>query len=168
MKDEFVIGLAGSPFGLDGRIKIHSLSGFTGHLLGMKNAAVRVGGTTTVYKVEAAFSAPLSIKLAGVDSPEAARALKGAEILADRAGAAPLESGEFYIEDLKGLAVFSGGEQAGVIGDVIEGGGGFLVEIVRGSGKKCLVPFRNEFFGRLDIEAGTAELLAPWILDDVI
>lgn len=184
MKDFFIVALAGSPFGLSGRLKIESLSGEEAHLLGLKKVLLRKsspalqGGQTLLdgqarpgnpekeYIIEEVFTSPLSVKFAGIDSPEAAKALKGAEILAPREQAAPLRKGEFYIEDLRGLNVVTAGKSIGTIHDVIEGGGGFLVEILlEPDGEKRLVPFRNEFFGQVDLAAGRAELLETWILE---
>jgi 16S rRNA processing protein RimM len=169
MVEEFVIGLIGAPFGVEGRVKIRSLSGEFDHLLSLESVRLRLGEKIAEYRVEAVSASPPSIKLTGFDSPEAVKFLKGAEILSDRAHAAPLDSDEFYIEDLKGVDVFApdrtgGKTQVGVISDVLEGSG-FLVEITLASGVKRLVPFRSEFFGDVDVTAGKAELLVRWILD---
>lgn len=166
MTERFVIGLVGLPFGLDGRVKVRSLSGEEEHLLKLKKAVLRKHGAEREYAVESAFSRPLSLKFAGVDSPEAAKALGGGEIIAERNEAAPLREGEFYIEDLKGLVVYAAeSETIGRISDILEGGGSFLAEITLVSGEKRLVPFRSEFFGDIDPARGRAELLVRWILE---
>ena len=106
------------------------------------------------------------MRFSGVQSPEAAKALKGAEIIAGRESAAPLKEGEFYIEDLKGLAVTGGnGETLGHITDILEGGGGYLVEIELSDGRKRLAPFRNEFFADVLLDEGKIALLETWVLE---
>ena len=165
MTERFATALLGSPFGLTGRVKIEPFSGEEGHLLGLKKALLRLGTLEKEYTIEEVFTAPPSIKLKGIDSPEAAKTLKGSEILVPREQAAPLQEGEFYVEDLRGLEVIAGGKTIGFITDVIEGGGGFLAELLLVPGEKRLVPFRNEFFGPVDPAAGRTELLAPWILE---
>jgi 16S rRNA processing protein RimM len=188
MTERFVIGLVGLPFGLDGRVKVRSLSGEEEHLLRLKKAVLRKNGEEVEHTVEAAFSQPLSLKFAGIDSPEAAKLLGGAEIIAGREEAAPLREGEFYIEDLKGLAVYAAktaperavpgqtpegtvperspeNEIVGHISDIVEGGASFLAEVTLVSGEKRLVPFRNEFFGPVDLVPGRIELLLRWILE---
>ena len=108
----------------------------------------------------------LHIRFTGVDSPEAARGLKGAEIIAPREQAAPLKEGEFYVEDLKGLEVRDPmGEILGRIINVVEGGGGDLAEVQLPGGEKRLVPFRKEFFGEPCLQKGCIELLELWILE---
>ncbi|MDR1306752.1 MAG: ribosome maturation factor RimM [Treponema sp.] len=170
MIERFVVALAGASFGLKGWLKITSLSGETTHLRSLKRVFLRDG---TEYAIEGVSLSPLSVKLAGIDSPEAARMLTGAEMLVPRAEAVPLGEGEFYVEDLRGLEVFTlpgapgagkAGDPVGHIADVIEGGGGFLAEILFPSGEKKLVPFRNEFFGPVDSLSRRIELLETWIL----
>jgi 16S rRNA processing protein RimM len=168
--ESFVVGLVGSPFGLKGFVKIRSLSGETEHLTAPAELTLRQDGKDKVYAVEArelrvGLSPVLLMKFAGIDTPEEAKALLGAEIIAGRAQAAPLKPGEFYVEDLKGLAVrAAGGEVLGHITDILEGGGGNLAEIRLNSGEIRLVPFREEFFGPISLETGEAELLERWIL----
>ena len=108
----------------------------------------------------------LLIRFAGIDCPEAAASLNGAEIIAGRDFAAPLKEGEFYVEDLKGLEVVNTeGKTLGHIVNVLEGGGGDLAEVKLPSGTNSLVPFRKEFLGDVNFEKGNIVLLEPWILD---
>ena len=165
MTGRFVAAVIGAPFGLTGRVKIESLSGEESHLLKLKEIVLRKGELEQKYTIEEAFDSPLSLKLEGINSPEEARTIKGAEILVMRSHAAPLQKGEFYIEDLRGMEVFAEDKLEGTISDLFEGGGGFLAEITLKSGEKKLVPFRNEFFGQIDPAAGRAELLNTWILE---
>jgi 16S rRNA processing protein RimM len=167
--DRFVVGLVGAPFGLKGFVKVRSLSGETGHLAAVSEVTLRLDGREKKYVLEESVPGLPSIlmKFAGINSPEEAAVLNGAEIIAGRDGAAPLKPGEFYIEDLRGLAVVAAdnNEVLGRIAGVIEGGGGDLAEITLTSGEKKFVPFRGEFFGDIDLERGTAALLERWILE---
>jgi 16S rRNA processing protein RimM len=171
MTETFVAGLVGAPFGLKGFVKARSLSGEIEHLLRLSSASLRQEGNEKLWEIEDARPAPpgpfVLIKFRGLDSPEAVKALNGAEILVKREEAAPLKPGEYYIEDLKGLAVHAApdGEILGTIADVIEGGGGSLVEIRLNQGERRLVPFRGEFFGEIDLACRRAELLCRWILE---
>ena len=108
----------------------------------------------------------LLIRFSGVETPEAASLLKGAEIVAGREFAAPLGEGEFYIEDLKGLEVTGqNGETLGHIIEIVEGGGGFLAEVLLVLGGAKLIPFRKEFFGDINFDLGKIELLEFCVLD---
>jgi 16S rRNA processing protein RimM len=176
MTSRFTAALVGAPFGITGRVKIKSLSGEVGHILALKTVVLRQEGRERSYRVEESTPTPLTMKFAGIESPEAAKTLRGAEILVDRSQAAPLAEGEFYIEDLLGLKVFlceapelgnspGNANPVGEISGIVEGGGGFLAEIALPSGEKKLIPFRDEFFGGIDSERGRAELIQGWILE---
>jgi len=167
----FAAGMVGPPFGLKGFVKVKPFEGSGGHLAALKEVVIRregrEGEEKTLKVEEAAVQGgAVLMKFAGIDSPEAARALTGAEVVVDRAHAAPLEKGEFYVEDLKGMEVR--GPDGGAIGritDVIEAGGGDLVEIELPDGKKRLVPFRKEFFGEIGVEEGFIVLRETWVLE---
>ena len=106
------------------------------------------------------------IRFAGIDNPEKAALLNGAEIIAPRENAAPLKEGEYYVEDLKGLEVIDReGKTLGHIIAIVEGGGGNLAEVKLLSGGTRLAPFRNEFFGDVSFEKGQIVLLESWVLE---
>ena len=181
MTEKFIIGLAGAPFGVKGFLKVHPCSGEIDHLLKLQSVVVSKDGREKLLQIEEIAPAPPSVlmRFAGIDSPEAAKTLNGAQLLAGREQAAPLGDGEFYVEDLKGLAVITkdgltadcgqdddqAGEIIGHITDIIEGGGGELAEIELTGGEKRLVPFRREFFSEICPEKGRLILQNLWILE---
>jgi 16S rRNA processing protein RimM len=166
--ERFVVGLVGAPFGVKGFVKVRSLSGEYDHLSRLDSVTLKLGGAEKFWEVEDTLliNRGVAVKFRGIDTPEAAKELNGAEMIANREHAAPLEANEFYVSDLQGLAVISAsGELLGRIVSVVEGGGGSLAEIRLNSGEVKLAPFRNEFFGDISVEAGTAVLLCPWVLE---
>lgn len=170
MVDRFITGIIGAPYGVRGYIRLQLFSGETAHIKRLSRIVLRRGQKELLFEVEGTQKAGKAflIKLKGVDSPEAARLLQGAELIVRREDAAPLRKDEYYIEDLRGLTVYSPtpeGEVVGTIADVVEGGGGQLVEIRCSDGSYKLVPFRNEFFGAIEVEKGFAVLKERWILE---
>jgi 16S rRNA processing protein RimM len=165
----FTAGIIGAPFGLEGFVKVKPLSGEIEHLLRLKSAALRQDGKERVLAIEeSAPNAPnVVMRFAGFNSPEAARALGGAELIVSREEAAALKPGEFYVEDLKGLAVIAepSAQILGHINAIIEGGGGDLAEITLNNGNPKLVPFRKEFFTCIDLEKRQVTLNNLWILE---
>jgi len=166
----FIAGIVGAPFGLEGFVKVKPLSGEIEHLLKLRSATLRQNGKERTLTVEE--SAPngdaVIIRFAGFNSPEAAKALAGAELIVSREEAAVLKPGEFYIEDLKGLAVLAPTPEAQILGHInaiIEGGGGDLAEITLNSGKLKLVPFLKEFFSDFDLENRRVTINNLWILE---
>ena len=167
MLEEFVAGAIGAPFGVKGHCKVKVFSGDTRKLQALPVVLLRKDGVERRYAVEETGGAASSffMKFRGVDTPEAAKLLTGWELVVDRADAAPLDKDEYYIADLRGAEVFLEGLKVGEIVDVLEGGGGQLVEIALPGGERKLVPFRHEFFGSVDPAAHRAELLEAWILE---
>jgi 16S rRNA processing protein RimM len=178
VREQFVAGIIGAPFGLHGFVKVKPLSGETEHLLRLKEAVLRLNGREKILAIEESSAAAPAVlmRFTGYNSPEDAKALSGAELLVGRKDAAPLKPGEYYIEDLKGLAVIGGdvgdaGENAaereiiGHIAAIIEGGGGDLAEIQLNDGKKRLVPLRKQVFPDIDPQNGHIILKNLWILE---
>ena len=169
MPDTFVAGIVGAPFALNGFVKVKPLSGETAHLLKLTSVTLRQDGRERLLDIEesAAAGSAVLMRFAGCLCPEDAGVLRGAELLVSRKDAAPLHDGEFYVEDLKGLAVVSAddGEILGHITAIIEGGGGDLAEIRLNDGKTRLVPFRKEFFTGIEPEKGQVLLKNRWVLE---
>jgi 16S rRNA processing protein RimM len=169
MTKRFVAGIVGAPFGLKGFVKVKPLSGEIEHLLKLDSVILRQGEQEREFSIEESAAIPpaVAIRFAGFNTPEASQALKGAELMVERKDAAPLQEGEFYVEDLKGLAVLlaDGAEPLGHIIGVIEGGGGDLAEICLNDGEKKLIPFRKEFFSDIDLEKKQLILQNQWILE---
>jgi 16S rRNA processing protein RimM len=167
LTEQFVAALVGAPFGVKGFVKIRPLSGETEHLERLETATLRSAKGKATFSIEEIriIGKDLAMKFRGIETPEAARTLSGAELLVGRDQAAPLGEGEYYVEDLRGLAIHnSRGERLGEIRDVLEGGNGQLIEALLSGGETRLIPFRNEFFGEVDPEKGRAILLAEWVL----
>jgi 16S rRNA processing protein RimM len=167
VKTHFILGLVGPPFGLKGFVKVRPFSGETGHFFHLNEITLRKGAKDESRKVAEIMlnGDTLLVRFMGIESPEAAAVLNGAEIIAGREFAAPLNDGEFYVEDLKGLEVLNGEDVLGHINDLVEGGGGFLAEVKLSSGALRFVPYRREFFGEVNLALGTIVLLEPWVLD---
>lgn len=166
--ERFSSATIGAPFGVKGFVKLISHSGEYEHLAALERFIVVRDGREQLLSVEEVrdHGGALIVKFAGVDSPEDASLLKGLQVLVDRDQAAPLNEGEFYVEDLKGLALVFEGEAVARVSDIVEGGGAELVEVVMndGSGTR-FIPFRKEFIGDIDTDAGTVVLLVRWILE---
>jgi 16S rRNA processing protein RimM len=168
LTERFVVALVGAPFGVKGFVKARSLSGETEHLERLETVVLRRQDGEKTFQIEAirTIGSSLAIKFRGIETPEAARTLSGAELLAERDQAAPLDEGEYYVEDLRGILVCnSRGTNLGEITDVLESGNGQLIELRLSGGGTRLVPFKNEFFGEVDSEKRRAVLLKEWILE---
>ena len=173
--DWLITGRVRGTFGLEGFIKIESCSGEYEHFLNLKEIKLQLPskGTETqppelFYQVEECVvrNADALLKLRGIDSPEAAKKLHGADILVPRDMACPHERGEFYINDLCNSDLVYKGNSVGTIADVVEGGGGLLLEVSEAAtGRTVYIPFRSQFIGKINIPAKQVELMHRWILE---
>lgn len=95
------------------------------------------------------------VKFAGVDTPEAAQALRGKVLYLDRADDT-LEEGQYYFQDLMGLTVEDAdtGEVYGTLADVSETGANNVYHIAFPDGKVRLIPAIPEVVLSIDLEAG--------------
>ena len=160
MTKQFVVALVGAPFGIKGFVKAKPLSGEIDHLEQLETVVLRREGRETRFSIEETLRVgpSLAIKFRGIDTPEAAKALSGAEMLAGREEAAPLGVDEYYVEDLRGIPVTdTAGKVLGHIADVLEGGGGELIEMRLPGGELKLVPFRKEFFGEVSVDDASVD-----------
>lgn len=173
--DWLITGKVRGTFGLEGFIKIESCSGEYEYFFNLKEVMLQfpcketeIRHSQVSYQVDECIvrSADALLKLRGIDSPEAAKKLHGADILVPRDMACPLERGEFYINDLCNSDLVYKGNSVGTIADVVEGGGGFLLEVSEAAtGRTVYVPFRSQFIGKIDIPAKQVELMHRWILE---
>ena len=104
-KATIVVGKLGASYGVRGWLRVQSYTQEPEDIFAYLPWTLGRAGT----EVEAAdwrcAGTQLVVKLAGVDSPEAAREWTGLEILVSAARLPPLASGEYYWSQLQGMRV---------------------------------------------------------------
>ena len=178
-KSRLVVGFIRGTHGFAGGCKVESSSGEYEHLLKLKEVTLKHGDEQREAKVESVSlgNAIAYVKFEGIDSDEAAKKYIRWEIEVPRKYCKPLKKDEWYIEDLRncslvyeeknGPATSVAPKVVGTITDVLEGGGGNLLEVslAESCDRKVLVPFNNEFIGKVDVKNGTVQLMHLWILE---
>jgi 16S rRNA processing protein RimM len=154
------VGVIASTHGIGGELKVKSYSGQIEHLLTLRSVTLKRGQVETPAEFEwvRRQDPGVIVKVAGLDTPEKARALVGSEIWVPRAAAAPLENEEYYAADLCRCRLWFGEEEVGTVRSVWEGGPAQLLEVVGKEGKTFLVPFSEHFIGDVDLSSGTIRL----------
>lgn len=150
-----VIGKIGGSFGVKGWVKIASFTDPPANLLDYEGLVMRQSGCWRTVEIEDARVTGKGVlaKLAGVDTPEAARLHTGCELGVRRSELPPLEPGEYYLSDVEGLQAWSkSGEALGRL-DHFRSTPGGLVAVVRGS-REHWIPFVKERIVSVDIDAG--------------
>ncbi len=178
-KAQLVVGFIRGSHGFEGECKVESTSGEYEHLLKLKDVTLRQGDLQKETKVESVSlgNAVAYVKFAGINSDADVQKYNKWEILVPRKYCKPLKKDEWYIEDLRNCSLIYEGKDdpatldapkdLGKITDVLEGGGGYLLEVALSDScdRKVLVPFNKEFIGKVDIKNGTVQLMHLWILE---
>ena len=182
-KAQLVVGFIRGTHGFSGECKVESASGEYEHLLDLKEVTLVQGEQSREAKVESVSlgNAVAYVKFEGIDSDEAVIKYRNWGIKVPRKYCKPLNKDEWYIEDLRGCSLVYEGKDApatliapgskyavmGKITDVMEGGGGNLLEVslAESCDRKVLVPFNKEFIGKVDIKNKTVQLMHLWILE---
>ena len=157
----------GRTHGVEGFLKVYSLSGEYAHLKKLKSAvAVSPDGKEKLLSVSQVRSQGemFLMQFSGYETPEKARVLSGSVLKVRREDARKLKKGEYYIADLYGLSVIYDGEKVGVVKDVSEGAQAMLLQVER-EGKIYLVPNISVFVSRPDFQKGEIELLMGDLLE---
>lgn len=174
--DLLATGQIRGAFGVDGFVKVESFSGEYEHFLKFTQVFLSIPERKIKNKraKEVRFEVEevkirkndALLKLKGIDNPEAAKLLTGSEVFIPRDMASPLKKGEVYVYDLCNCHLVYEGKPIGKITSVVEGGGGYLLEISEAAAEKVVyVPFNKEFIGKIDLKNKTVELMHLWILE---
>ncbi len=115
----------------------------------------------------------LIAQIQGVDNRNDAEKLRGKEIFTDRKNFPKAKNNEFYQIDLIGLDVIDDKKnKIGKVLAVLDFGAGVMLEIEfekedksRNLAKIETFPFKNEFFGEVNVEEGFIEIFLPEIVE---
>ena len=101
------------------------------------------------------------LRFAGRDDRQAVEGLRGASLEAERRSVKPAPRGAYYYFELVGCACRDGrlGE-LGRVSEVLEDGGGLLLE-VRDGERELLVPFVREYVAGVDVAGRRIDLDLP-------
>ena len=101
------------------------------------------------------------LKLAGVDSIDAAEAYRGLELRIGEEELLPLPEGSYYHHQLRGLRVEDGeGHDLGTVDALMETGAAPVL-VVRGAAGERLIPLAYGFVKEVDLAGGRLVVSAP-------
>ena len=92
------------------------------------------------------------IRLAGLETREAAEALHGQPLQVALKDAPPLEPGEWWAHELEGLRVTDGDREVGTVRRMLELPSVEVLEVERPNGSELLVPMVGDAVRELDME----------------
>lgn len=164
------IGRFSAAVGLRGevRVTLYAKDSENLHVGTVLRADTKDGGRTfDVLALRMQKGKPV-VKLAGIESREAADGLRGLEVYISEDELAELPEGEYYFRELIGLCVYdrASGRNVGILNDIIEGAAQNTYEVKTEDGREVLIPAVDAFVKEIDTAAGiiTVELI-PGFLD---
>lgn len=157
MKAILTVGKVLRPRGLKGEFKIELYTSNSSRYSCVKQVIIdeKTFGVESI-KPEGDFA---YIKLVGVDTPEAAEALRGKALSVNRNELPPPPSGEHYIVDLIGSDVLVDGDKLGELVDVQQYGSAdvYVVRPTDGKGTYAF-PALKELIRETDVQKGVIVL----------
>jgi 16S rRNA processing protein RimM len=160
-----VMGRVTAPFGVKGWVKVYTLTAQLGNLCDYPVWWLRREGDWREAHVVAAkvHSNTLVAQLQGVESREAAAALKGFEVGVPREQLPAAKKGEFYWADLIGLKVVNAEQdELGRVARIVQTGANDVLVVTgdSGDGREILIPFIAGAIKEVDVAAGV--MLVDW------
>jgi len=142
-------GRVGKPHGLDGAFHVT-----WPRIRVLRDAAtVTVGGVARTIKRLGGTDEKPTLVLEGVHSREQVDAIRGQDLMIERAAAPPLGDDEWYAEDLAGCRVVDGAVAVGVVEKMLAYPSCELLDVVRDGQPNILVPLIDDAVRSVDIAA---------------
>lgn len=171
--DEIEVGRIVRPHGVRGDVMVLVESDVEGRFArGARFRAQPPAGLTAAIPatltVETArpHKGGLAVHFVGVDDRDRAEALRGVTLMVPREAVPPAPENTWYFWELVGCRVVDAeAGEIGTVADVIEDGGGFLLDVVSGD-RHLPVPFVEAICRQVDIAAGRIDVdLPPGLLE---
>jgi 16S rRNA processing protein RimM len=157
MGRRIMIGRLLKPHGVRGEIVLERFGNDPTLVAKGRPIALERGGGTLEIMVTGCRPGPGGrwlLELDGVDSREAAEALRGSPVIVDESELPELDEGGYYDFQVIGLrAVTAGGEPLGTVEDVLDTGANDVF-VVRGPRGEILIPSIASVIQELDLEGG--------------
>lgn len=159
MSDFLSAGRVGRAHGLDGSFVVT----WPRPALLALGRSVRVGGRDCAIVRRAGTDERPIVRLDGIDTREAAVAVRGEDLLVARAAAPALGEGEYWAEDLEGCSVTDGDTAVGVVRQLIGYPSVDVLEVERAAGDALLVPMVRDAVRSVDLAARRIDISLEFV-----
>lgn len=155
-QDRIIVGVIGGAFGVRGELRLKSFCADPASIADYAPLTTEDGRSLGAMTVTGQTSNALTVRIEGIADKEAADALKGVSLYAERARLPSLPEDEFYHADLIGLTVVdTGGTVLGTVRAVQNHGATDLLEIhAPGMKDTVLLPFTAAVVPTVDLASG--------------
>ncbi len=157
-----VLGRVVKPHGLQGEVKVACFAESWAPFRGL--ATVWLGppeGPFRSFGLEGAREQPgaVVLKVAGVDTPEAAACFVGYDVAVPRVEAPGLPEGVYYHSDILGLQVVKGDRSLGSVREILETPA-HDVYVIHGPAGEWMLPATRAHIRRIDLVARRIDIVA--------
>jgi 16S rRNA processing protein RimM len=160
--DRLRVGTVGRAQGISGAFRVEGAPAWCPFAPGSE---LFVGGVARRLRSARREGRRLVLALEGVDGRDAAEALRGEALELDRAQAPEPEPDAFWVSDLVGCRVVCGGDELGVVREVLELPANDVLVVER-PGEDLLLPFTRDAIPEVDLEGRRLELRGDFLPDD--
>lgn len=156
MTDRICIGAIAGAFGVTGEVRLKSFCSVPSDIAAYGPVQNEAGTRQFHLVLTRPVAGGLGARIAGVDTRDAAEALRGTSLFVARDRLPSLPDDEFYYTDLIGLQAFDpGGVLLGQVIAVHNHGAGDILELSpSGHGSALLLPFTKAIVPTVDLGAG--------------
>lgn len=155
------VGAFAGAFGVRGEVRLKSFCAEP-EAIGGYGPLLSEGGRRFVITAMRPIKGGFAVRVEGIETREAAEALKSVRLYVERARLPEPGEEEYYHADLIGLAVFdTAGREIGRVKAVHDFGAGDLLEIARPGGREALLPFTRAAVPVVDIAGGRVVVEPP-------
>jgi 16S rRNA processing protein RimM len=156
------LGVITGARGLKGELRVKSFTGKPMDVAAYGPLTDKDGGRTFDLRPVSMVRGLVIARLHGIQTVEAAQALKGTRLYVDRGALPKAEEGEFYHADLIGLeAGDTQGRALGTVTAVHDYGAGTMLEIGGGGHGEMMIPFNRQAVPTVDLEGGRVVIDPP-------
>ena len=157
-----LVGVVTGAHGVQGEVKVKSFTAEPRSIGAYGPLRTEDGQQYEIADMRPARADEVILHFSGVDTRNAAEALKGQRLYVARAALPEAAPGEYYHTDLIGLrADTPDGQAIGHISAVLNYGAGDILEIKDANGSKELVPFTDRHVPVVDFVAGRVVVDVP-------
>lgn len=162
MDKRMIIGKVSGVHGIKGELKIKPLTDDVNRFFDLKKITLLNPKKENEFQITNCrlHKSGVLLMLKGVEDRETAQMLMGMSLSIDRSQAVALNEDEYFIEDLKGLAVYNNSILLGKIVDVQQAGE-IDIYMIESAHKTYCLPARKAYIKKIDLQNARIEAIIP-------